>query len=82
MRAGGISATFTQQTDAAAGRIDIAILRAGDQTGVAGTGLLAALLFDGVGAGPASLNVTGSATGPSGMPVPLQFAPVPPVTVK
>jgi Flp pilus assembly secretin CpaC len=82
MRTGGVSATFTQQTDAAAGRIDIAIMRAGDPTGVAGTGLLAALLFDAVGAGPASINVTGTATGPSGMPVPLQFAPVPPVMVK
>ena len=40
MRTGGVTATFTQQVDAAAGRIDIAIVRAGDQTGVAGTGLL------------------------------------------
>jgi hypothetical protein len=35
-----------------------------------------------VGPGPASINVTGTATGPSGMPVPLQFTPVPPVMVK
>lgn len=82
MRTGGVAATFTQQPDAAAGRIDIAIVRTGDVTGVAGTGLLAALLFDAIGAGPANLLVTASATAPSGMPVPLQFAPIPGVTVR
>ena len=82
MRTGGVPATFTQQNDAAAGRIDIAIMRSGDATGVAGTGLLAALLFDAVGSGPANLSVTATATGPSGMPVTLQFAPLPPVTVR
>jgi general secretion pathway protein D len=82
MRTGGVQATFTQQSDAAGGRIDIAIMRSGDPTGVAGTGLLAALLFDAIGSGPANLAVTAAATGPSGMPVTLQFAPVPAVTVK
>ena len=82
MRTGGIPATFTQQTDAAAGRIDIAIMRSGDATGVAGTGLLAALLFEAVGPGAGNLSVTGTASGPTGMPVPLQFAPVSAVTVK
>ena len=51
MRAGGAQATFTQMVDAATGRIDIAIVRTGDATGVAGTGLLAAVLFDAVGGG-------------------------------
>ena len=45
-----------------AGRIDIAIVRTGDPTGVAGTGLLGAVLFDAVGGGPANLTVTGAAT--------------------
>ena len=82
MRTGGVQATFTQQPDAAAGRIDIAIMRSGDATGVAGTGLLAALLFDAIGPGSANLSVTATASGPSGMPVTLQFAPVPTVTVR
>ena len=63
MRAGGVAATFTQQVDAAAGRIDIAIVRPGDATGVAGTGLLGAVLFDAVGGGPANLSITGAASG-------------------
>ena len=46
MRQGGITAAFTQQVDAAGGRIDIAITRPGDQTGAVGTGLLAAVLFE------------------------------------
>ena len=82
MRAGGINAQFTQSPDSNAGRVDIAIVRPGDTTGVAGTGLLAALVFDAVAAGPANLSVTATATAPGGAPVALQFAPIPPVTVR
>jgi type II secretory pathway component GspD/PulD (secretin) len=82
LRSGGVQAAFTQQGDASAGRLDIAITRPGDTTGVAGTGLLAALLFETVGPGPANLTVNGSASAPGGAPVMLQFAPVPMVTVR
>ena len=82
MRTGGAAATFTQQVDAATGRIDIAIVRSSDSTGVAGTGLLSAVLFDAVGGGPANLTVTGTATDPRGTPVQLQFGPAPAVTVR
>jgi hypothetical protein len=82
MRTGGISATFNQQPDAASGRVDIAIVRTGDTTGVAGTGLLAALLFEAIAPGPANLTVTATAAAPGGSAVPLQFATIPPVTVK
>jgi type II secretory pathway component GspD/PulD (secretin) len=82
MRAGGGPATFTQGVDAASGRADIAIVRTGDVTGVAGTGMLAALLFDAIGPGPAGFSLTGTASGPAGAQVNLQFAPVPAVTVR
>jgi general secretion pathway protein D len=82
MRTGGVAAVFTQQADAASGRIDIAIVRPGDKTGVAGTGLLAALLFDAAGEGPTNLAVSATATSAGGGPLPLQFAPVPLVTVR
>jgi hypothetical protein len=82
MRAGGAQATFTQQVDAATGRIDIAILRTGDSTGVAGTGLLAAVLFDAVGAGSGNLAITGTATAPDGTQAVLQIVPAPPITVR
>jgi type II secretory pathway component GspD/PulD (secretin) len=82
MRTGGSAATFTQQVDATTGRIDIVIVRTGDTTGVAGTGLLAAVLFDAVGGGAANLTITGSATSPRGTPVALQFAGPPAVTVR
>jgi general secretion pathway protein D len=81
MRAGGVGASFSQQPDPVAGRVDIAIVRRGDVTGVAGTGLLAGLLFEPVAAGPANLAVTGSASGPNGAPVSLQFAAVAAVRV-
>ena len=51
MRQGGVTASFTPRIDAASGRVDIAVTRAGDQTGVSGAGLLAALIFDAVGPG-------------------------------
>jgi hypothetical protein len=82
LRSGGIQAQFTQQGDATAGRLDIAIVRPGDTTGVAGTGLVAALLFETIGPGPANLTVNGSASAPGGAPVALSFAPVPMVTVR
>jgi general secretion pathway protein D len=82
LRAGGVAAVFNQQPDPAGGRLDIAIIRPNDLTGVAGTGLLAALVFEAVAAGPANLAVTGSASGPNGVPVSLQFGPVPNVTVR
>jgi hypothetical protein len=81
MRSGGVQAAFTN-SQGDAGRIDIAVVRPGDSTGVAGTGLLAAILFDAVAAGPANLTITGTGTAPGGMPLSLQFAPVTGVAVK
>ena len=82
MRAGGVQASFSQQVDAATGRVDIVIVRSGDATGVAGTGLLAAVLFDAVGGGAANLTVSGSASAPGGAPLSVQAAPTPAVTVR
>jgi len=74
MRSGGASASFNQQV--APGRIDITITRSADSTGATGTGLLAAVLFDAVGPGSATLSISGSGTGPGGTPMGLQFRPV------
>jgi hypothetical protein len=82
MRAGGINATFTQQVDAASGRVDIVMTRPGDTTGVAGTGLLAAVLFDAVGGGAAALNITATGSAPGGGALPVQVTPVPAITVR
>jgi type II secretory pathway component GspD/PulD (secretin) len=76
MRQGGITTTFTPRIDAAAGRVDIAITRTGDRAGASGAGLLAALLFDAVGPGSSTIQVSGVASTPEGAPVPLQFTPV------
>lgn len=79
---GLVDTPFTQQVDAATGRIDIVIVHPGDPTSVAGTGLLSASLFDAVGGGPANMTVTGTAIDPRGAPVALQFGPAPGVTVR
>jgi general secretion pathway protein D len=82
MRTGGGQAPFTPQVDAAAGRIDIVVVRTGDTVGVAGTGTLAGILFDAIAPGPANLSLTGSGSAPGGGPLNLQFSPVPVVTVR
>lgn len=73
MRSGGASATFTQQ--AAAGRVDITVVRSSDAVGATGTGLLGAVLFDAVAPGTAQLSVSGTASGPGGASMGLQFRP-------
>jgi hypothetical protein len=74
MRQGGVAVSFAQQ--AAAGRIDITLTRSSDAIGASGTGLLAAILFDAVAPGGVTLNLNGSATGPGGTAMGLQFRPV------
>lgn len=73
MRSGGVNATFTQQVSP--GRVDIAIIRAGDATGASGTGLLGAILFDTIAPGQTPLTLSGVATGPGGAAAGLQARP-------
>ena len=47
-------------------RIDITLSRGADATGASGTGLLAAVLFDAIAPGAATLTLSGTATGPGG----------------
>ncbi len=75
MRQGGATPTFTQQVDPAAGRIDIAIVRPGDQVGASTTGLLAAILLEPVAAGTGTLSISGSGTVAGSGTATLQFAP-------
>ena len=66
MRQGGVTASFTPRIDAAAGRVDIADHAHGGQAGASGAGLLAALLFDAVGPGSSTIQVSGVANTPEG----------------
>jgi len=75
MRQGSVTPTFSQRVDPATGRVDISIARSGDATGASGSGLLAAVIFDGIAAGPAPFSISGVATAPDGSPVPLAFTP-------
>jgi hypothetical protein len=75
MRQGGIAAAFTQQVDPATGRIDIAITRPGDQVGAAGTGLLAAVLFEPAGPGTVNFTMSGVGSIVGGGQAPLTFTP-------
>ncbi len=82
MRQGGAQAAFTQKIDAAAGRVDIAIVRPGDVLGASGTGVVGAVLFEAIGAGQSPLSLSGVGTlAAGGGAAPFQFQPVT-VTVK
>ncbi len=81
LRQGGIQAAFTQNVDAAAGRVDIAVVRPGDVLGVSGTGVVAALLVDAVAGGSSPLSVSGVGSLAGGGAAPLQFQTVT-ITVK
>jgi general secretion pathway protein D len=74
LRAGGVPVTFTQQVSG--NRIDISLARGADATGASGTGVLAAVLFDAIAPGAATLTLSGTATGPGGAAMGLRFTPV------
>jgi hypothetical protein len=74
MRSGGATATFTQQVSP--GRVDVTISRAADAGGASGTGLLAAIVFDAIAPGSATLTLSGTGTGPGSTAMGLQFRPV------
>jgi hypothetical protein len=76
LRQGGVAVTFTQQVDPGVGRVDISMTRIADNVGASGAGLLAAILFEPVSPGNATLSLSGVATTPQGGPVPLSFTPV------
>lgn len=78
----GVAATFTQQADAATGRVDMAIVRADNPAGMTGNGLLSAALFDAVDGGPENIMVTGTAIDTRRTPVQQQFGSAPGVTVR
>ncbi len=73
LASGGGTVTFAQQVDAAAGRVDITLTRAGDTSGVSGDGVIASVVFDAIGSGISPLGLGGVVTGPGGLPVPVQF---------
>ena len=66
---------FTPNTDAATGRVDLAFVRTGDKVGASGSGLLAALQFDAVGAGTSQLTISGVLANPTGGTIPLSSFP-------
>src|SRR6185503_1464614 len=74
MRAGGVNVAFTPQ--ATGNRVDITLARGADATGASGTGVLAAVLYDAIAAGPVTLTLSGTATGPGGTAMGLRFTPV------
>jgi general secretion pathway protein D len=74
LRGNGVPVVFTQSVNG--NRIDISLSRSADAIGASGTGVLAALLFNAIAPGPATLTLSGTATGPGGAVMGLRFTPV------
>jgi hypothetical protein len=81
MRQGGVKASFSQQIDPVAGRVDITVVRGQDVVGASGTGLVAALIVEPLAAGSTSFGTAGTATAPGGAAIAVNASPVA-VTVK
>ncbi len=75
MAQGGVTPTFTQQSDPGAGRVDITVLRPGDQVGASGTGLIATLVFEAIAPGQSAITPAGVAANPEQGSVGLQLVP-------
>ena len=75
MRQGGADVTFTQQVDRTVGRIDLVVTRPGDQVGASGSGVLAAVVFEALRPGSATLTPSGLGLTPAGAPVAISFTP-------
>ncbi|HTV02962.1 MAG TPA: secretin N-terminal domain-containing protein [Luteitalea sp.] len=72
---GGVTPTFTQQIDPGAGRVDITMLRPGDQVGATGTGLVATLVFEAIATGQSAITPAGVAANPEQGAINLQLQP-------
>jgi hypothetical protein len=75
LRQGSVQVSFTPKIDAAIGRVDLTFVRTGDTIGASGTGLIAGIMFDAIGAGTSPITISGVATNPNGGTIPLQFTP-------
>ena len=75
MRQGGADVTFVQQVDAAGGRIDLALTRAGDLIGASGFGLVAAIVFEAIAPGAVMLTPSGLGLTPGGATLAFDFQP-------
>ncbi len=72
MQGGGITPAFAPKIDQSAGRVDIAISRGADTSGVSGTGLLAAVVFEAIAPGSSRIGLTAVMTSAAGKPIPVQ----------
>ena len=75
MRQGSASVTFAQEVDPETGRVDLALARAGDQAGAAGSGLVASVVFEPIAEGASLLLPSGLGLTPAGTPLTLSFEP-------
>lgn len=72
---GGVQVTFSHQIDPGVGRVDLALLRPGDQVGATGAGLLATLIFEAVAPGQSAITPSGVAANPEQGSIGLQLVP-------
>ncbi len=72
---GGVAPTFSHQVDPGSGRVDVALLRPGDQVGASGAGLVATIVFDAIAPGQSAISPSGVAANPEQGSIGLQLVP-------
>jgi len=75
MSQGRAVVAFAQEVDASRGYVDLALTRTGDTTGASGSGLVAAVIFEPVAEGAATLSPAGVGLTPRGAPLAFDFRP-------
>ena len=75
MQQGGVTTTYAPKIDEKAGRIDIPISRPSGSPGASGTGMLAGITFQAIGAGSSTIAVSGVVMTADGKAVPVQMVP-------
>ncbi len=75
MSQGRAVVAFAQEVDASRGYVDLALTRTGDTTGASGSGLVAAVVFEPVAEGAATLSPAGVGLTPRGAPLAFDFRP-------
>jgi hypothetical protein len=75
MRGDGATTSFVPKIDATTGRIDLVVTRPGAKAGITGSGLVASIVFEAIGAGNSQVALSGLAMNAAGESVLVQFVP-------
>jgi hypothetical protein len=75
MNQGNVTATFLPSVNPDTGTVELVFSRPANAFGASGSGLVGSILVQAMSPGSTQISIAGSAVGPNGQPVAVQFAP-------